>query len=247
MKRYVDYDRFAEVYNRHWGGFAIEILPVLDRLLLDDLGSGALIIDLCCGTGQLAAALTEKGYRVIGVDGSGEMIGLARLNAPLADFIVEDARSFSSPELAEAVVSTYDSLNHLMALTELEQVFVRVGEVLVDGGVFVFDLNTDTGFLARWRGSFSIVTDDEMIVARSAFDPGSLIGSMDFNLMTREGEHWSRDDVSLTQRCYSEAEVRAALSNTGFEDVEMVDARDMGMNTEGRAFFRCRKASRSKE
>lgn len=246
MKRYVGYDRFAEAYNRHWGGFAIEILPILDQLLLRDLPPEALVIDLCCGTGQLAGALTGKGYRVIGIDGSEAMIEFARLNAPQAHFMVEDARSFSSPEVADAVVSTYDSLNHIMALTELEQVFVRVGEALVVGGAFLFDLNIEAGFRARWRGSFSIVTDDEMIAARSAFDTGSLIGSMDITLMTRQGECWTRIDVPLTQRCYSEAEVTAALAGAGFEAVEVIDARDVGMATEGRAFFRGRKASQSK-
>ena len=66
MDRYADYDPFAEVYNRYWGGFATRVLPVLDRLLLDGLPPGSLLLDLCCGTGQLAEALTERGYRVVG-------------------------------------------------------------------------------------------------------------------------------------------------------------------------------------
>ena len=62
MDTYADYDPFADAYNRHWGGFATRMLPVLDRLILSDLEEGSLVLDLCCGTGQLASALTERGH-----------------------------------------------------------------------------------------------------------------------------------------------------------------------------------------
>jgi ubiquinone/menaquinone biosynthesis C-methylase UbiE len=55
--RYTAYDRFAWVYDRYWAGdFATRVLPVLERLLLASLPAGARILDLCCGTGQLARA-----------------------------------------------------------------------------------------------------------------------------------------------------------------------------------------------
>lgn len=61
LKRYSDYDAFAWFYNRYWGGFSQRVLPILDRLLLDRLPAGARLLDLCCGTGQLAQLRYRRG------------------------------------------------------------------------------------------------------------------------------------------------------------------------------------------
>ena len=170
MDRYSDYDPFADLYNRRWGWFAASILPVLDRLALDDLDDGATVLDLCCGTGQLLAALGERSFHLIGIDGSAEMVGHASRNAPDAELLVDDARSFETDRPVDAVVSTFDSLNHLMTADDLAAVFRQVAAVLRPGGRFVFDLNTDEGFRVRWQGPFNLVGDDEVIVARSTYD-----------------------------------------------------------------------------
>ncbi len=132
--RHADYDPFAWFYDRHWGGFSRQVLPVLERLVLGELPAGARILDLCCGTGHLAALLTERGFRVVGVDVSAGMLAFARVNAPQADFVLADARDFALPEAVDAAVSLYDSLNHILALDELARVFVNVRRALVPGG-----------------------------------------------------------------------------------------------------------------
>ena len=58
MGEHTGYDDFADVYNRYWGRFSVEILPILEQLALKDCPPGAAILDLCCGTGQLASELT---------------------------------------------------------------------------------------------------------------------------------------------------------------------------------------------
>lgn len=123
MTRYAEYDAFAWTYNRYWGRDAVQrFLPVLEKLVLPHLPPDAHVLDLCCGTGQLAQALAERGYQVTGIDGSEEMIRFARINAPNVDFIIEDARQFHLPGTYHAVISTYDSLNHVTSLEELTQV-----------------------------------------------------------------------------------------------------------------------------
>lgn len=237
MDTYAEYDRFAEVYDRHWGDFATAVVPVLDRLVLDDLPAGATILDLCCGTGQLAAALTDRGFRVIGVDGSRPMIERARSNAPEALFMVADAREFTLPEPADAAVSTLDSLNHIMSIEGLTQVFRHVHGALSDGGSFVFDLNMEEGFRERWRGSFGIVEEDQVIVARSSFDPDEELATFALTMLTAGDDAWRRDDLTLTQRAYSEREVREALAAAGFDKVDVYGSADLDRSEVGRSFF----------
>src|SRR5690349_1767592 len=121
--RYSDYDRFAWIYNRYWGGgFTRQVLPILEKLIFPNIPAEAHLIDVACGSGQLAGALTEKGYRVTGIDGSENLLVFARQNAPNAEFILADARSFAMPARFHAALCHYDSLNHIMTLPELTAV-----------------------------------------------------------------------------------------------------------------------------
>lgn len=247
MERYDAYDAIAGVYNRHWGYFADRIYPVLHRLVLRDLPPGSAVLDLCCGTGQLAAVLSAKGYAVTGVDGSAGMVEIAGRNAPDAEFLVQDARDLSLTGRFAAVFSTFDSLNHVMRLEELEQVFRNVYAVLDAGGCFEFDLNMEEGYLQRWRGSFGMVEDDLVCVARSSMDEKERTGRMDLTVLELLGEDWKRTDVSLLQRWYPERAIREGLRNAGFEGIRTFDCENPlleGAQEPGRMFFVARKADK---
>ncbi len=242
MERYSDYDDFAQVYNRHWGGFSIRIIPILEQMALDDCPPGSAILDLCCGTGQLAKELATCGYTATGVDGSEKMLRHARQNAPNANFYCADARSFSLPTDFAVVLSTYDSLNHLLTLEDLATVFHNVYRHLQSGGVFVFDMNLDAGFRSRWAGSFSIVADSSVVVVDARYDEDERLATMTMTLFTPADEDntlWRRNDVTLTQRAYSVEELTETLAGAAFSKIEAFDGRgDFAMRDEGRAFFR---------
>jgi SAM-dependent methyltransferase len=104
------YDDFAWIYDRHWGRDTLRSMDTLRALVLGDHPAPRRVLDLCCGTGQLDHALHQAGYAVTGVDGSPEMIGHARRNAPGGEFIVADARAFSVPEPCDLALCMYDSL-----------------------------------------------------------------------------------------------------------------------------------------
>ena len=244
--RFSDYDPFAWTYNKHWGPFVLGMLPVLDKLVLNALPSKARILDLCCGTGQLAHALSERGFEVTGIDGSESMIAIARENAPDATFRVHDARDFTITGEFHAALSTFDSLNHVMSLDELTSVFGNVYAALIDGGVFVFDLNMEEGYRTRWRGGTrGYVGDDHAFISRYSYLPEERIGKVEDTMFFRRGDLWERSDVSLLQRCYSEREILDALQSVGFVGVKAYDeVRDLGQElprSPGRSFFVCRK------
>lgn len=243
MERFADYEPLADVYNRHWGGFATRVVPALETLVLSEMEHGGRVLDVCCGTGQLAAALCRRGFDVIGIDGSEAMIAWARVNAPEARFLVVDARRFSLERPVTLAVSTYDSLNHVLSPADLVRVFGCVHRALDDDGLFVFDLNTEEGYLTRWRGSFGIVGENEVIVVRSRFDQERSVGEMELTVMTRDGDSWQRSDSSLVQRCHTQDRVIDALSEAGFGEVEVVDGRELGLADVGRSFFVARKRS----
>lgn len=244
MTTYSDYDPFARVYNKHWGNsFTQHALPVLEELVLPHLPGKARILDLCCGTGQLAHILTERGYRVTGLDGSEEMLRFARENAPEVEFIHDDARTFRLPPVYHAAISTFDSLNHVMTLEELTSVFRNVHAALREGGLFLFDLNMEGGYRVTWNDNFGIVEDDLVCVVRSSYRPEEHTARFDATIFRRQ-ESWQRSDITLFQKCYSEAEVLSALGTAGFSETRTYTY-DLYLNLQNltadseRAFFLC--------
>lgn len=238
MRRQHDYDDFASAYDRFWGYFADLVYPVLDRLVLPRVEPGGHVLDVCCGTGRLAGLVSSAGYRVTGVDGSPAMLQHARANAPDAEFVLADAREFTLDAPCDAAVSTFDSLNHLMTVEDLAAAFGSVRACLVGGAPFLFDLNTAEGFAARWTGSFGRVDDDHVVAGSSSWAPETGEARGRLTVMTRTGATWQRADVSIAERCHSDADVRAALATSGFGNVTVFDAAaDLGFDEVGRVFY----------
>lgn len=87
--------------GRH--GFIIERGQALVDLL--DPQAGERILDLGCGTGDIAATIAERGARVVGVDASAAMIDAARARFPALDFHVADAAALPFEAEFDAVFS----------------------------------------------------------------------------------------------------------------------------------------------
>jgi SAM-dependent methyltransferase len=234
------YDLFAWFYNRGWGSdYHKEAYPALERHVFSRLRPGARVLDLCCGTGDLTRVLVRQGYEVTGLDGSEEMLRYAREQAPEAEFRLADARAFQSAPEFDAALSTFDSLNHVLTLAELEGAFGSVCRALVPGGLFVFDMNMEESFETLWRGSFGTVDDTSAGITRGSYDPLEKIGRADLTLFRFDGA-WHRSDVSVLEKCYTTEEVTGALERAGFTAIECRDAWELGMRGDtatGRAFF----------
>jgi SAM-dependent methyltransferase len=241
-RRYSAYDPFAWFYNQSWGEqWVARVMPVLDKLLLGSIPQGGRILDLCCGTGHLAAALAARGYSVIGVDGSEEMLNYARRNAPDVEFCLADAREFTLKEKCDAAISTYDSLNHIILIEELCSAFAHVRDAIHADGPFLFDLNMEDGYIANWTKPYANVEDDQVRVHRPSYDPILKIARLDLTLFRPVGAAWQRTDLSFEQKAYSETEIKRALASSGFPRVSAFDVgRDLGWKGTGRTFFLAR-------
>lgn len=240
-----NYSPFAWFYNRYLNAdYHSRAMAILERILLPLVPEHARILDLCCGTGHLTQILAERGYCMTGVDLSEEMLRYARKKVPGAKFLCADAREFHLLEQFHAVISTFDSLNHLLSVDDLECVFRRVHAVLLEGGCLVFDLNTREAYETQWDKSGAFIEEDHAYFVRGGFDPKKRLGRTEIT-MFRRLKHWQRHDTLFLQRCHSLSEVRRALQNAGFHAVHSFRAQqDLNMTgnlSVGRVFFRAHK------
>lgn len=241
MKIYSDYDGFARIYDEHWGRHeGGKAVPRLKELFLDKLPPGARILDLCCGSGQLMQGLIEEGYEVTGIDGSAELLKIARVNAPQAESVLADARDFRLPATYDAVVSISDSLNHVMTLVELKRVFGNTHVVLKRGGILHFDLNRGCKYTHSWPGSFALVEDDCVCAVRTGVDEERRVADFIATIFERR-EVWERRDVTLYQTWYQETDVVAGLEEVGFRDIIVSYSNKEDPQAADKAYFVCSK------
>ena len=245
MTRYRSYDPFAWFYDLYWAkNYVKDCRAGLENVFLPRLRPKARVLDLCCGSGRLAHWLTGCGFRVTGLDGSEAMLELARRRAPTAEFVVGDARDFRFDNPFDAVVSTFDSMNHLATVAELEGVFANVSRSLVPRGLFFFDLNTHEGFESSADETFAAVRKEHVCIAKSRYDRKKGVGAAEITMFVADGDGWKRSDARILEYHHSLEGVRAALRNAGLEPSGFFKAdEDLGMpRAWGRVFLLAEKS-----
>jgi SAM-dependent methyltransferase len=215
-----NYDNFAWLYNQEWTFFAEHVFPLYKHLAGESLPQGGQVLDLCCGTGQLAKILTENGYKVTGLDISAGQLRYARKNAPEARFIKADARSFSLKQKFNAVFCTFDALNHILEINDLVNVFKSVSACLAEGGIFVFDMITKKEFEKNINGHKEITEKPGFFYTlRCEYHPAKRLGQFHCTLFRQYGKSWKRTEIMIPETFYSEAQVRAALKKAGIAKI----------------------------
>ena len=246
--------KFARVYNEKWIHFALGMAPGI-RIFYESTPIGQTnrdLLDVCCGTGQLAQHFLEHGYRVTGVDLSPAMLDYAKENnaqyvaSGQARFLEADAADFGVDGQFGLVTSTFDALNHLPGKEALRGCFESVYPLLLPGGFFLFDLNTRAG-LFRWNGINVRDMPDSLIIDRGIYDgEGDRAWVKITGFRQLENGLYERFEEVAYNSAFDMAWVRDQLVEVGWQSVYCARGNDLGMpvadpEEESRVFFVARK------
>jgi SAM-dependent methyltransferase len=239
---------FARVYNVRWDAFARHVAPlILQFYSATSIGqTNKLVLDLCCGTGQLATHFLENGYQVVGLDLSAPMLRYAQENAGAyvqagqARFVQGDASDFSFDERFGLVVSTFDSLNHLEDERALARCFRCV--LAVCEGFFIFDLNTRAG-LRRWNHVQVDDGEEILIVNRGIYDGQGDRAWVKITGFERTADGlYERFEQTAFNTAFDMARVQSMLLEAGWREAYCARAEDLqspvtAPEEEARVFF----------
>lgn len=224
---------FARAYDRHWAGFARQVAPLIFNFYAETLPGRAkkAVLDLCCGTGQLALHFLTQGYRVVGLDLSASMLALAREKARAfvetgqARFVQADASDFTLEERFGLIVSTYDALNHLENLNALRRCFACARAV--SDGLFIFDLNTKLG-LRRWNNIHVDEAGEDVIITRGIYDgEGERAWTRISGFVHLANGLYERFEESAFNSAFDLAAVKEALHEAGWPQLHFALVRDL--------------------
>lgn len=183
------------------------------------------VLDLACGTGRMTVELAKRGYDMIGVDRSPEMLDFARTAAEEAGtgissrilWLLQEMANFELYGTVDAVVCCLDSINHLTDRTQLARCFSLVRNYLNPDGLFLFDVNS--------RAKFEKVYADRTYTFEApgvycVWENRYLRGRCDFGitLFKKEGKGlYRRYEATETERFYSIPVLKKLLTECGFE------------------------------
>lgn len=190
-----------------------------------------LVLDLGCGTGTLTELLYAKGYDMIGVDSSEEMLLKAMEKKEKSGseilYLCQDMRDLDLYSTVGTVVSVCDSVNYLLEDDEVESVFSLVNNYLYKGGLFIFDFNTVYKY-EKVIGDTTIAENRDAcsFIWENYYHGQERINEYDLTIFAREGEGglFRRFTETHLQRGYTLDEMLGFVERAGMEVVLMLDA-----------------------
>ncbi len=231
----VDYAAWADFYEA-------QFQKHLDR-------RPSIVLDLGCGTGTLTGMMASRGFDMIGIDLSAEMLSKASAAAQSAGhgilYLQQDMRAFDLYGSVDAVVCSLDGINYLTRKEDVLLCFMRVYTFLNEGGLFIFDVNT------KWK--FEHVFGDERYILE---EEGIYLGwENEYNHKTglcrfyltffceNENGSWDRFEEIQRERAYSDRTLKNLLFRAGLEVLEVVSDLAGGAisDTDERHYFICRR------
>lgn len=226
------YTSFASVYDIFMGDTDYEMwVSYIETLLKKYNHNPNLVLDLGCGTGNVTSLLSKKGYDMIGIDISTEMLNIASEKAKQENldilYIKQDMRSFELYGTVSLVISLFDCINYITDKDDLLKVFKLVNNYLDPGGLFIFDLNTEYKFkniLAD--NTFAETTEDAAYIWENYYDDETKTNEyyMNFFVKNINSDSYNRTEECHLEKAYSIDEIKELIEKSGLMLVDVFDA-----------------------
>ncbi len=203
------------------------------------------VLDLACGTGTMTCLLTERGYELISVDGSEDMLMQAREKAqgvrgvaPL--FLHQSMPRLDLNDTVDAAICCMDSLNYLTDQRDVKRTLERLRLFVSPGGALVFDVHARGKLEAMDDQLYLDESEDVCCVWRTEFRRDILDYCVDLFTLRADGA-WDRSTEYHRQRWYGTDELTRWLTEAGFGSIRVYgDCRMRKPNeSDGRLYFSC--------
>lgn len=245
----VIYSNFAFYYDRlmkdvdysKWADY-------IEQLFKRNNSEPSMVLDLGCGTGSFCTEMAGRGYEMIGIDLSPEMLSCAKAKALEKNldilYLNQDIANFELYGTVDAIVCLMDSLNYITYKKDVRKVLRLANNYLNPGGLFIFDLNSRHKF-EQILGNNVFFNNDRDIsyIWQNSYDKAKSICRFDLTFFIASGDVYRRFDEEHYERAYDVDEMGKIIISAGLELCSVYrefDFKPPVKSTE-RIFFTCRK------
>jgi SAM-dependent methyltransferase len=200
------------------------------------------VLDLGCGTGGHAIPLAQRGFEVVGVDRSSEMVSIARRKASdLAldvAFAQSDVGDLDLGRQFDAVLAMFAVLSYQATDEALRRFVQSARRHLVDGGLFLFDFWFGPAVLSHGpeRRERVVECGNGDTLLRSAagrLDPDARTIEVTYVLrVLNEGRQRREVREVHVLRFFFADEIEEVLGSAGFELLALTPAFEVGREPE---------------
>ena len=201
MEKYLDfaymYDRLT--YDVDYKKTAVYIEKIFEKYCEK---KPSLIADLACGTGSMCVELSNRGYDMIGIDFSENMLY----------------------GTVDVILCLLDSVNHITDKDDLKKMFLLASNYLNPDGIIIFDINTKHKFENVLADNiFTYDSDDIFYVWQNDYSADEKLCDFYLTFFAEQNGLYKRVDECHTERCYSEDEIEEIVSSSKFEVLDKYD------------------------
>lgn len=205
----IPYNEFAAFYEKEFA---------------DDGGEFHTLLDLCCGTGTLTAMMAERGYEMIAVDASSDMLMQASGKfsgkgcPPL--YLCQDAAELDLYGTVDAAYCSLDGMNYIPP-DKLGRVFDRLHLFVRPYGLFIFDIKTPDCLRGLDGDVFVDETEDVLCLWRADFSEEEKCICYGMDIFSCRGKLWQRECEEHIEYAHEPEMLKKLLEDAGFEQIRL--------------------------
>lgn len=182
-----NYESLAKIYDYIMLGVEYNLWfdLITDLCLENNFVRNAKILEIGGGTGVLGGKLSDYGFEYFGSDLSFGMAKAAKDKG--LNFVCADCQHLPFIGSFDMAIFLFDGINYLFEAKQFTRTFEQVHSVLKDGGLFLFDITTQTNstnnFL-NYRESYA--GENYAYIRESYYDTENFIQHNDFEIFVKE-------------------------------------------------------------
>lgn len=227
------YEALSEFYDRLTGDVRYDLFADYYEHQFDNhSGEFKLLLDLCCGTGTLTEIMYNRGFELIAVDKSEEMLMEAREKYIVKNdsdkviplFLCQEAGKLDLFGTVDAAYCSLDGINYLNK-AELKRTFLRLKNFIRPGGLLIFDVRTEC-FFEQTDGQILVDEDDDMLCLWRAdyyAKEARMIYGMDIFSKDKATNCWKREKEEHVEYYHSIKNLESLLKKNLFGNISIAE------------------------
>lgn len=223
------YTNFASVYDRLMtADFDYEKwVDYIENLFSEYHKDVTLAADLACGTGNITLPLSRRGYDMIGLDSSADMLDIARKKAQKENldilFLNQNMTRMDLYGTVDAFLCMIDGMNYVLNPASLFRMFQRMKRCFLEpDGLFIFDISTEYKLKETIGNKTFIYSDDSLFYSwENRYLEKMRISDMELTFFEKQKNgSYRRFSERHLQRAHRPEELCRMLKKAGFSRVD---------------------------
>ena len=198
------------------------------------------VLEIGCGSGNLAKLFIESHIKYSGLDLSNDMVKLSQSKNPKGSFIQGDITNFKHSKKTDAIIITGRTSSYLMTNKDIFKALRAIYNNLNTGGILSFDFIDATRFFPEIKdgknAKHSATINKAKYSRDSYMKPNNELDNFMFNweaiyYKTKNGVTKKITDDTSTVRAFTKNEWELFLKLSNFKLLEIIDRKSYAFDT----------------